>query len=97
MIEVVVPLLKGHVVRSELTDEENSELSDVVAREQFSGYGEPTAFIFKQKIDRNFGPVYIYWVKFGNDLKSLILQIEQKTNKINTVQFGSPSEFGAKR
>ena len=92
-----MPLFKGHVVRAELTDEANRDLTDDAAAAQFGEIGEPTAFIFKRKIDRNFGPVYIYWLKFGEDVERLLVQVERKTNKFHVVQVTPPSEFGAKR
>jgi D-alanyl-D-alanine carboxypeptidase len=92
-----MPLFKGHVVRAELTDEANRDLTDDAAAAQFGEFGEPTAFIFKRKIDRNFGPVYIYWLKFGDDVERLLVQVERKTNKFHVVQVTPPSEFGAKR
>jgi hypothetical protein len=48
-------------------------------------------------LDRSFGPVYIYWLKIGEDVERLTVQVERKTNKFNVVQVTPPSEFGAKR
>jgi D-alanyl-D-alanine carboxypeptidase len=94
---LMVPLLDGRVVRSEFTDAANAELTDVAVAEQFTKYGKPSAFVFKRKIDRDFGPVYIYWLSFGEDIERLTLQIDRKTDKFHVVQFATPSEFGAKR
>jgi len=93
----ITPLLGGHVVRSQFTDDELRELTDETLRTQFLIYGAPTAFVFKQKIDRHFGPVYVYWVAFGDDVERLILQVERATDKINAVEFSSAAELGAKR
>jgi len=93
---LITPLLHGHVVRSELTADENADLTDEAAKE-FTKYGEPGAFVFKRKVDRPFGPVYIYWLKFGDDVQRLVVQIERKTDKFNAIAFATPSEFGAKR
>jgi hypothetical protein len=41
--------------------------------------------------------VYIYWLKFGDDVQRLVVQIERKTDKFNAIAFATPSEFGAKR
>jgi D-alanyl-D-alanine carboxypeptidase len=94
---LAMPLLKGHVVRTELTDAANAELTDGAAAAEFGAFGEPTAFIFKRMLDRSFGPVYIYWLKIGEDVERLTVQVERKTNKFNVVQVTPPSEFGAKR
>jgi D-alanyl-D-alanine carboxypeptidase len=92
-----MPLLDGRVIRSELTDAESAELSDAAAVEAFTRYGAPSAFIFKGTLDRNFGPVYIYWLRFGDDIERLMLQFERASDKINAVQLTPPSQFGAKR
>jgi len=92
-----MPLIEGRVMRSELTDAASAELSEPAAVEAFTRYGKPSGFVFKGKIDRNFGPVYIYWLKFGDDIERLLLQFERASDKINTVQLSPPSQFGAKR
>jgi len=93
---LLTPLLHGRVVRSELTADENADLTDEAAKE-FTKYGEPTAFVFKRKVDRPFGPVYIYWLRFGDDVQRLVVQLERKTDKFNAISFATPSELGAKR
>jgi hypothetical protein len=41
--------------------------------------------------------VYIYWLKFGDDIERLLLQFERASDRMNTGQLSPPSQFGARR
>lgn len=80
----IIPLLKGHLDRSQITPAASKALSDATVAQVaalFSSLGAPRAFIYRGKTVRSTGTLYVYLVHFASQTVKLTLGIDAKTKK----------------
>jgi len=81
-----VPLLAGHVDRSQMGDGLNSKVSDAMVAtvsSQLAAFGTPT-WVYRGKLDRPEGPVYTYFLKYPVLMLKLVVQIDSASNKFSS-------------